>query len=244
MSKTIIFLYGIASYLVALIAQLWFILYLGEWEFMPTTINTYADVPLPAALGINLVLVIVFALQHSLMARPSFKKNLTTIIPEASERSTYVLFSGLALGLMCLYWQPIGGFLWQTEDQTLQRLLTVGYLFGWLFSLFSTFIINHFELFGLQQIYLNLIGATPPPVTFKEKLLYRFVRHPIQLGVLIGIWVTPAMSYSHLMLSITLSIYIFVALRYEERDLVAVWGDTYREYQRRVGMLFPFPKPK
>ncbi|MCK9372184.1 MAG: hypothetical protein M0P91_03245 [Sulfuricurvum sp.] len=240
MSKIIIFIYGIGSYLVALIAQIWFILYLGEWEFMPITINTYHRVPLSTAFSINLALVMVFALQHSLMARPSFKKYLTTLIPEASERSTYVLFSGLALGLICLYWQPMEGFLWQAEDETLQLLLTAGYIFGWLFSLFSTFIINHFELFGLQQIYLNLIDKPAPSMTFKEKLFYRFVRHPIQLGVLIGIWLTPAMSYSHLMLSVTLSIYIFVALRYEERDLIAVWGNTYREYQQRVGMLFPF----
>lgn len=244
MSKTIIFIYGIGSYLVALIAQIWFILYLGEWEFMPITINTYHYVPLSTALSINLALVMVFALQHSLMARSSFKQQITKMIPEAAERSTYVLFSGLALGLICLYWQPLDRFLWQIEDETIHFLLTCGYIFGWLFSLVSTFIISHFELFGLQQIYLNLIGKPSPPMTFKEKLFYKFVRHPIQLGVLIGIWSTPAMSYSHLMLSITLSIYIFVALRYEERDLITVWGNTYREYQQRVGMLFPFPKDR
>lgn len=242
MRKSIIFIYGIISYLVALVAQIWFILYIGEWEFMPTTINTQYPMPLSTALIINFALVTLFGLQHSVMARLSFKKYLTKIIPQASERSTYVLFSGLALGLICLYWQPLEGYLWQVENETGKALLTAGYLFGWLFSLFSTFIINHFELFGLQQIYFNLINKPDPPVYFKERLFYKCVRHPIQLGVLIGIWLTPSMSYSHLMLSVTLSMYIFIGLWYEERDLVATLGNTYKEYQQRVRMMLPFPK--
>lgn len=242
MSKSIIFIYGIFAYSVALIAQVWFILYLGEWEFMPVTINTYHSVPLISALSINLALVMLFALQHSIMARASFKKHLIKIIPKAAERSTYVLFSGLALGLICLYWQPLDGYVWQVENEAGRALLSTGYIFGWLFSLFSTFIINHFELFGLRQIYLNLISKPEPPVTFQEKLFYKWVRHPVQLGVLIGIWLAPAMSYSHLMLSVTLTIYIFIGLRYEERDLIATLGNTYKEYQRRVRMLLPFPK--
>lgn len=242
MRKSIIFIYGIVSYLIALVAQIWFILYLGEWEFMPATVNGHHPVSLISALSINFALVLLFGLQHSVMARPSFKRYLTQIIPQASERSTYVLFSGLALGLICLYWQPLNGYLWQVENETGKALLTAGYLFGWLFSLFSTFIINHFELFGLQQIYLNLVNKPEPAVTFQEKLFYRLVRHPIQLGVLIGIWLTPSMSYSHLMLSVTLSIYIFIGLWLEEKDLLAAWGTTYQEYQRRVRMILPFPK--
>ncbi|MBV5321256.1 MAG: isoprenylcysteine carboxylmethyltransferase family protein, partial [Sulfuricurvum sp.] len=171
-----------------------------------------------------------------------FKKYLTKIIPLAAERSTYVLFSGLALGLICLYWQPLEGVLWHVDNEIIRNLLTAGYLFGWLFSLFSTFIINHFELFGLQQIYLNFINKPAPAIDFKEKLFYKFVRHPIQLGVLIGLWLTPTMSYSHLMLSCTLTIYIFVGLWFEERDLIAELGDTYKEYQKRVRMFLPFPK--
>lgn len=242
MNKSIIFIYGTVSYIVALIAQVWFILYIGEWSFMPATINTYYPVPLRTALIINLALVILFGLQHSLMARSSFKKYLTKIIPHASERSTYVLFSGLALGLICLYWQPLDGYLWHVDNEIGRGLLSAGYIFGWLFSLFSTFIINHFELFGLQQIYLNLLNKPEPSVSFKEKLFYKWVRHPIQLGVLIGLWLTPSMSYSHLMLSVTLSLYIFIGLRYEERDLIAALGNTYKEYQKRVRMMLPFPK--
>jgi protein-S-isoprenylcysteine O-methyltransferase Ste14 len=242
MSKSIIFIYGVLAYTVALIAQIWFILYIGEWEFMPTTIKSYHPVPLMSALIINLGLVFLFSLQHSLMARTLFKKYLTMIIPLAAQRSTYVLFSGLALGLICLYWQPLDGVLWQVDNEVGRALLIAGYLFGWAFSLFSTFIINHFELFGLQQIYLNLLNKPAPAIDFKEKLFYKFVRHPIQLGVLIGLWVTPTMSYSHLMLSFTLSIYIFVGLWFEERDLIAELGGTYREYQQRVRMMFPFPK--
>jgi len=242
MSKSIIFIYGIFAYTLALIAQIWFILYIGEWEFMPITINSYHPVPFMSALIINLGLVLLFSLQHSLMARSLFKKYLTKIIPLAAERSTYVLFSGLALGLICLYWQPLEGVLWHVDNEIIRNLLTAGYLFGWLFSLFSTFIINHFELFGLQQIYLNFINKPAPAIDFKEKLFYKFVRHPIQLGVLIGLWLTPTMSYSHLMLSCTLTIYIFVGLWFEERDLIAELGDTYKEYQKRVRMFLPFPK--
>lgn len=242
MSKSIIFIYGIFSYIVALIAQIWFILYIGEWSFMPTTINAQHSVPLTTALTINLSLVTLFGLQHSLMARTSYKKYLTKILPKAAERSTYVLFSGLALGLIGLYWQPLEGFLWHVDNNIGKALLSAGYLFGWMFSLFSTFIINHFELFGLQQIYLNLINKAEPPVSFKEKLFYKWVRHPIQLGVLIGLWLTPTMSYSHLMLSITLTLYIFIGLRYEEKDLIAALGSTYKEYQQRVSMMLPFPK--
>ncbi len=242
MSRTIIFIYGIFAYTLALIAQMWFILYIGEWEFMPTTINSYHPVPLVTALSINLALVLLFSLQHSLMARTLFKKYLTKIIPIAAERSTYVLFSGVALGLICLYWQPLDGFLWHADNETGRALLNAGYLFGWAFSLFSTFIINHFELFGLQQIYLNLMNKPTPAIDFKEKLFYKFVRHPIQLGILIGIWVTPSMSYSHLMLAFTLSIYIFVGIWFEERDLISELGNTYKEYQQRVRMIFPFSK--
>lgn len=242
MSKAIIFMYGLFSYTVALIAQVWFILYIGEWTFMPITVNTYYPVPLIDALSINVTLIVLFSLQHSVMARSFFKTYLTKIIPQAAERSTYVLFSGLALGLICLYWQPFEGFLWHVDNETGKILLTAGYLFGWGFSLFSTFLINHFELFGLQQIYLNLLNKPAPSIDFKEKLFYKCVRHPIQLGILIGLWVTPSMSYSHLMLSITLSLYIFIGLWYEERDLISEWGDTYREYRKRVRMILPFPK--
>lgn len=242
MSKFIVFIYGIFSYAAALSAQVWFILYIGGWEFMANTVDSQHPVPLAPALAINIGLVILFSLQHSGMARSSFKKQLTKIIPQAAERSTYVLFSGIALGLICLYWQPLDGFLWQVDNETGKALLTSGYLFGWLFSLFSTFIINHFELFGLQQIYLNLTNRSVPSVDFKEKLFYKFIRHPIQLGVLLGIWFTPSMSYSHLMLSVALSAYIFIGLKYEERDLVRALGSVYEDYQKRVRMLLPFPK--
>ena len=241
MSRLIVFIYGVFAYIIALIVQVWFIFYIGEWEFMPATINSQHPVPLSTALIINLALIILFALQHSGMARASFKKQLTKMIPQAAERSTYVLFSGLALGVICFYWQPLGGFLWQVDNATGKFLLTAGYIFGWLFSLFSTFVINHFELFGLQQIYFNLIHKPEPPVDFKEKLFYRSVRHPVQLGIMIGIWSTPTMSYSHLMLSVTFTIYIFIGLWFEEKDMINVWGDTYKDYQKRVHMLFPFP---
>lgn len=242
MGKLIIFIYGIFSYAVALTAQVWFIFYIGEWDFMTDNINVQHPVPLATAIIINIGLVSLFGLQHSVMARSLFKKHLTKFISEAAQRSTYVLFSGIALGLICLHWQPLEGFLWQVDNEIGKAVLTAGYIFGWLFSLFSTFIINHFELFGLQQVYLNLINKPEPSVDFKEKLFYKFIRHPIQLGVLIGIWLTPNMSYSHLMLSVTLTIYIFIGLMYEERDLVSTLGSTYKDYQKRVRMMLPFAK--
>ncbi|QOY53454.1 hypothetical protein HUE88_06550 [Candidatus Sulfurimonas baltica] len=242
MSKLIIFTYGIFSYVFAIAVQLWFIFYIGEWDFMATNIDTQQRIPSEYPFAINLGLVLLFGVQHSVMARPSFKKYLTKFIPQAAERSTYVLASGIALGLICLYWQPLDGLLWQVENETAKALLSAGYIFGWLFSLFSTFIINHFELFGLQQVYFNLINKSELPVDFKEKLFYKFMRHPIQFGVLLGIWFTPTMSYSHLMLCVTLTIYIFIGLWCEERDLVSTLGSSYKDYQKRVRMMFPFTK--
>jgi len=239
MQKKTLFMYGILTYIIALIGQLWFILYLGEWEFMPRTINSLQTVSTGYALLIDILLVILFGLQHSLMARMWFKKWITQYIPEVVERSTYVLFSGVAFIIVCYYWEPIDGVVWHVESVVWHTILTGGYIFGWVFSVVATFIINHFELFGLQQVYLHLRNKPTPELDFTEKLFYRFVRHPIQLGVLIGLWITPVMTYGHLLLSVLFSLYIFIGLYYEEKDLVAELGDTYSDYKRRVGMMLP-----
>lgn len=233
-----VFLYSIIAYIVGLIGQVWLILYLGDWDFL-TTIDAPQHHTARSAVLIDTMLVLLFALQHSVMARQWFKAKLANYVPPAAERSTYVLFSGIALLLIVFYWQPIEGYLWRADNSMLWWALTSMMLFGWLFSVVATFIINHFELFGLQQGYLHLKNKTMPNSHFREKLFYKFIRHPIQLGVLIGIWFTPVMSYGHLLLSLLFTIYIFVGLHYEERDLALELGDAYKEYKQRVGMLFP-----
>ena len=240
--RGMILLYGIVSYLIALGAQIWFILYLGDWEFMSRTIYAPQQLPVWQAVMVDIVLVILFGLQHTGMARAWFKRYLLRFIPASAERSTYVLLSGVVMFLVVYFWQPVDGMLWQVSDEPWYTLLTAGYLFGWLFSVVASFVINHFELFGLQQVWLQFRNRPEPESLFQEKLFYRFVRHPIQLGVLVGIWVTPAMNYGHLLFSLLFTIYIIVGLYYEERDMLRHFGDIYRDYQKRVGMLFPKQK--
>ena len=242
MHKISIFIYGIIAYVVGLIGQVWFILYLGEWEFMPEHISDAQSSSWFLAVLVNIVLVLVFALQHSVMARDFFKTWLTKFIPQSAERSTYVLLSGFVLMLVAYFWQPIDGDLWRVEDETLAFVLTIGSLLGWTFSVIATFVINHFELFGLQQVYLNLLEKEAPIIEFKERFFYTFVRHPIQLGVLIGIWVTPLMTFGHLLFSVLFTIYIIIGLHYEEKDLISELGETYVDYMHRVSKLIPFGK--
>ena len=242
MKNLLIFIYGVLAYLFSFATLLWFLLYIGGWDFLPYHIDSKDPSGLAFALSVNMGLVILFALQHSIMARQGFKKWLTQYIPTSAERSTYVLFSGVFLALIFEYWQAVDGYLWQVENQSLQMLLIGLYIFGWVFSTIGSFLINHFELFGLQQVYFNLVNKTTPEVHFTEKYFYKFIRHPIQFGTLMGIWFTPSMSYTHLMLSVTFTIYIFIGLHYEEKDLVSELGDAYKNYQQRVSKIIPFIK--
>ena len=200
---------------------------------MPQRVDTMA------AVLIDLGLIALFGLQHSVMAREGFKRMITRFIPEASERSTYVLFSGVTFIVMCIFYQPIDGYLWKVDDGMGKWLLEFGFVFGWSLSVYASFIINHFELFGLQQVYLYLTGKEAQPVVFKEKQLYRFIRHPIQLGVLMGMWLTPVMSYGHLLMAVGFTVYIFIGLYFEEKDLVRELGKEYEDYKERVGLMFP-----
>lgn len=240
--RYVIFIYGIVSYSIGLGVLVWFILFIEGWEFLPLHIDSKTAGSLSSALFINASLIILFALQHSLMARLAFKKRWTRIISPTIERSTYVLLSGIIMGLICLYWQPVNGMLWQVEHQLGQILLIVGYFIGWSFAIAATFLINHFELFGLQQVYFNLLNKVEASPSFVEKGFYKIVRHPLQLGVLIGLWSTPNMSITHAILSIALSLYIFIGLYYEEKDLVTTLGADYEHYQQRVRMIVPLPK--
>ena len=242
MNKLIIFFYGITAYVVALVGQIWFILYLTQWDIIEETIYTTQKLSTVTAIEINILLITLFGVQHSMMARSWFKSKLTKLLPIEAERSTYVLLSGVVFILISLLWQPIDGMVWSVDEKILRTLLWGGFLFGWIFSVVATFVINHFELFGLQQVYLQLLDREPPKITFQERLFYKFVRHPIQLGVLIGLWVTPVMTYGHLLLTLFFSIYIFVGLYFEEKDLVSELGEVYVAYKKRVGYMFPKKK--
>ena len=243
MKNILIFIYGIFAYLFGFASLVWFLLYIGGWDFLPYHIDSGSEQDLSTAILINLGLVILFSLQHSIMSRQGFKTWLTRYIPTSAERSTYVLASGIFLALIFEYWQHIDGFLWQVENQSFQIILISLYIFGWVFSTIGSFLINHFELFGLQQVYFNLRHKQEPKLSFTEKYFYKFIRHPIQFGTLMGIWFTPNMSYTHLMLSITFTIYIFIGLFFEERDLLRDLGKPYKDYQKRVPMMIPFLKP-
>lgn len=243
MKRIAILLYGILSYAIGMGGLTYFILFVGGWSFLPVHINSGTPDGLGRALFINALLMLIFGLQHSVMARPAFKQRLTRYLPRAAERSTYVLISGLMMLMLSLFWQPIGGVLWEVENPVGRILLTGGYIFGWLFAVLATFVINHFELFGLQRIWFNLRNKPEPKPAFTERFLYRIVRHPLQLGVLIGLWVTPTMLMTHLVLSVAMTAYIFVGLYFEEKDLVASLGQKYTGYQQRVPKILPWPRP-
>lgn len=242
MSRSLILIYGILSYAVGMGGLVFFILWVGSWEFLPFHIDSGEPGPLADALLVNTGLILLLGLQHSVMARPGFKEKWIKVIPPAAERSTYVLLSGVVFFLICFYWQAIAGTLWNVDNQLARTIVTAIQLFGWGLVVASSFVINHFELFGLQQVYYDFVGKPEPSPNFTDRFLYKLVRHPLQLGVLIGIWFTATMTMTHLMLSVTMTLYIFIALHFEEKDLVATLGQDYENYQKRVRMILPIPK--
>ncbi|HET8810352.1 MAG TPA: NnrU family protein [Flavobacteriaceae bacterium] len=242
MKKSIIILYGVLAYLIFLAAFLYAIGFVGN-VIVPKSIDSGIESPLVQSILINLILLSVFALQHSVMARPSFKKRWTAIIGTASERSTYVLLSSLALILIYWQWQPIKTVVWDVENETLAIVLKALFFIGWLIVLLSTFMINHFELFGLKQIFENFKNKQPQSPLFQVNFFYKIVRHPIMLGFLIAFWATPTMTVGHLLFSIVTTLYILIAVKYlEEKDLRKSLGKKYEEYQEKVPMLVPFTK--
>lgn len=239
MGRLFAFLYGTAAYLIFLPAFLYAIGFVTGL-IVPKTIDSGPVAPFAEALIVNLLLLSLFAIQHSGMARKPFKRWLTQFVPAAVERSTYVLLATLALILLLWQWRPIPAVVWQVADPTTASVVLGVSLFGWFLVLLSTFLINHFELFGLYQVVLNLFGRKMPQAHFKTPVLYKVVRHPIYLGFIIAFWAAPTMTVGHLLFAAVTTAYIFVGIWLEERDLVAEFGDQYRRYRERVSMLVPF----
>src|ERR671913_1452520 len=232
------FAYGVVSYLIFLATFLYAIAFVGGFA-VPSRLDGPLQTSLPQALLIDCVLLTIFAVQHSAMARPWFKERWTRIVPWAIERSTYVLFASLALLLLFWQWQPIGIEIWQVDNALGRAVLWTLFAAGWATVLIVTFLINHFDLFGLRQVWLPLIGRPYTPVSFRTPLPYRFVRHPLYFGFLLAFWMTPTMTLAHLVFAIATTAYIVLAIQFEEHDLVAEHGATYEDYRRRVPMLFP-----
>jgi methanethiol S-methyltransferase len=248
LKRILFFAYGVFSYLIFLGTFLYALGFIGNFG-VPTTLDGARTGPLAISLAIDVALLTVFAVQHSVMARRWFKEWWTRIVPKPVERSTYVLFSSVALILLFTFWRPLGGVVWAVEDPTAQIVLRCLFAFGWGLVLFSTFLINHFDLFGLRQVWRYLLGQPYNTLRFSTPGPYRLVRHPLYVGWLFAFWVTPVMTLAHLLFSIATTAYILLAIQFEERDLVREHGDAYEEYRRSVPMLIPavrkpLPKPR
>jgi len=238
MGKVFAFVYGLAVYCLFVAVFLYAVGFVADW-LVPKSIDSGEPGDLAASLLVNAALLAVFAIQHSMMARPGFKAWWTTIVPSSLERSTYVLLSDLALALLFWQWQPLPDVVWHVEDPAGAMALRGLSALGWLMALASTFAISHFDLFGLRQVYLYLRDERYRQVDFRLVGLYKLVRHPLMLGFIIAFWATPHMTVGHLFFAVATTLYIFIALQLEERDLLAHFGEKYREYKKQVPMILP-----
>jgi protein-S-isoprenylcysteine O-methyltransferase Ste14 len=240
MKRTLILLYGVACYAVFFATFLYAIAFLGNF-LIANPIDAANTVGTGRAIAVNIGLLALFALQHSIMARPAFKRWWTRFVPTAAERSTYVLFSSLALILLFALWQPIGAVIWQVENPLGKEFLYAGYAAGWVLLLISTFLINHFDLFGLRQSWLYFRGRPYTEIAFRTPSLYKVVRHPLYVGWLLTFWCTPTMTAAHLLFAVMTTAYILIAIQFEERDLTRAFPE-YESYRRKVPALIPFTK--
>lgn len=238
MNRVAAFVYGTLCYLLFLATFLYGVAFLGNFG-LERTIDGAPTVPFGQALLVNTLLLGLFAVQHSVMARPGFKQWWTKFVPKPVERSTYVLFSSLALLLLFYVWQPMGGTVWEAQDPIMRGAMYSLFAGGWLLILATTFLINHFDLFGMRQVWLYLTGRPYTPLKFSTPVFYQYVRHPLYVGWLLTFWATPTMTAAHLVFSIATTAYILIAIQFEERDLIKVHGSAYDEYRQRVPMLVP-----
>lgn len=239
--RIVALLYGLVAYFVFFGTILYAIGFVTGLV-VPKTIDSGTESSATEALIVNLLLMSLFALQHSLMARRQFKQWWTQYVPKAVERSTYVLFASLALILLFWQWRPMRAVVWEIADPDIAVTIATLSFGGWVIVFTSTFLINHFELFGLHQVANNLTGREMPAPRFRTPLYYKFVRHPIYLGFIIAFWAAPTMTVGHLLFAAVTTAYIFVGILLEERDLIAMFGDDYRRYRQRVSMLVPWRK--
>ncbi len=239
MARTINLLFAILAYAIFFATFLYLICFVGNVPLVPQTVDVGTQAPVTMAVIIDLALIALFGVQHSVMARQGFKRWWTTVIPRPAERSVYVLMASAALIVLMALWRPIDAVVWSVTAPMASNLIQAVFWAGWATVLLSTFLINHFELFGLQQAWLNMRGREAEPHKFHQPLLYKWVRHPLYLGFFLAFWATPQMTAGHLLLAVGVSVYMLIASRYEERDLVDYFGKDYEDYRERVGMLTP-----
>jgi protein-S-isoprenylcysteine O-methyltransferase Ste14 len=238
LKRVAVFVYGVASYGVFFATFLYSVGFIGNLV-VPKTMDSPSRMPFLYALGVDLLLLGIFAVQHSVMARPWFKRAWTRIVPEPAERSTYVLLSSLALIALFAFWQPLGGTVWNIENPTARLIMYQLFGLGFGMVLIATFLINHFDLFGLRQVWLYLIGKPYTQLTFRTPLFYKYIRHPLYVGWFMAFWFTPTMTGAHLLFAVMTTAYILMAIQWEEKDLVDAHGEQYIQYRDSVPMFIP-----
>jgi protein-S-isoprenylcysteine O-methyltransferase Ste14 len=239
MGRSINMLFAVVAYAIFFATFLYLIAFVGNLPFVPITVDRGPAAPVAVALIVNIALIALFGVQHSVMARQGFKKWWTRVVPWPAERSVYVLMASAMLIILMTLWRPIDGTLWSVTNPLGTGLLWALFALGWGIVLLSTFLLNHFELFGLQQAWFHLRGRKAEPPELRQPLLYKWVAHPLYAGFFLAFWATPQMSYGHLLLAGGMSIYMLIAIRYEERDLTTLYGADYTRYRSGVGMLVP-----
>lgn len=239
MARGLSAMFGVIAYLIFLATFLYLVAFVGDIPGVPRTVSYGREANVPAAALTDILLIALFGVQHSVMARKGFKQVWTRYIPQPIERSMYVLTTSIVLWIMFLFWLPIPATVWHVGNPVGAGILWGLFALGWLIVLLSTFLINHFELFGLRQVYQNFRGGSAVAPQFRQPFFYRIVRHPLYSGFLLAFWATPLMTAGHLLFAVGMTLYIVIAIGYEEKDLIALFGDEYQDYKSRVGMLSP-----
>ncbi len=239
MSRSLTMLFALVAYAIFFATFLYLIAFVGSIAVVPRTVDIGPEAAPATALAINIGLIALFGLQHSIMARKGFKSWWTRVVPEPAERSVYVLMASAALIILMSLWRPIDVTIWSVTNPLAETVLWALFALGWGIVLLSTFLLNHFELFGLQQAWLHLRGRQAQPHELRQPMFYKWVAHPLYSGFFLAFWATPHMSAGHLLLSVGMSVYMLIAIRYEERDLTSYYGEDYTRYRKGVGMIFP-----